>query len=101
MEFDTDKFKDLIRWMLDNFEKLETELTTLRAAFLALQAFDSSVGEALELALQTARLSPPIADVKIRYDRLRESFAQQVDEAALAQDLSKFLQEWKPKGQPN
>jgi hypothetical protein len=99
MEIDSEKLKDVVRFMFDNLKKLETELIAHRLVFEAARlALQIPTAEHLE----SARHNPAVAQqMDEKYHKLVESVLIAIDAAKSGQDLVELLRTWKPSGPPN
>lgn len=94
MGIDADKYKALIRHVMDNFKALDTELCAYRIVFTALKSRFND----LDSSLEVVKTHPKIVEMmQSKYDVV-EKLLKQLDEANQDQALLKWLQEWKPGG---
>jgi hypothetical protein len=97
-----EKYKALVKYIMDNFKALETELSAYRMVLLATKILDPNQGQLLEQALQAALKSPALANqMRDKDDVALETFLKQVDEASAGESLLRWIQEWKPQGPIN
>ena len=97
MEIDGEKFKNLVRYLMNNLKALETELLAHRAVLLANGLLEPLAGQLKEL--RKAGEVREVMDKK--YAPFFDALDKQVGQAAQDQAILKLLETWKPTGEPN
>jgi hypothetical protein len=102
MEIDSEKLKQVILELMDQFKELEAEILALRVVIRSLSLqFNIPVDDsALESLLQSAKNNPLIQKMMFdKYDAPRAEFLSQFDKGAeTSEKFAEFLRSWKPLG---